>query len=39
MNPGDEEAVKIVPTERPSSGAAAGSIDQLDDQPFAKLTR
>ena len=32
MNPGDEEAVKIVPTERPSSGAAAGSIDQLDEQ-------
>src|SRR5262249_38357156 len=33
MNPAaDEEAVKIVPAERPSSGAAAGSIDQLDEQ-------
>jgi hypothetical protein len=32
MNPGDEAAVKIVPSERPSSGAAAGSIDQLDEQ-------
>jgi len=32
MNPADEEAVKIVPTERPSSGAAAGSIDQLEEQ-------
>jgi hypothetical protein len=32
MNPADEDAVKIVPTERLSSGAAAGSIDQLDEQ-------
>src|SRR5262249_27356145 len=32
MNPADEEAVKIVPTERPSSGAAAGSIDQLEEK-------
>jgi hypothetical protein len=32
MNPADEEAAKIVPTERPSSGSAAGSIDQLDEQ-------
>jgi glutathione S-transferase len=32
MNPADEEAAKIVPPERPSSGAAAGSIDQLDEQ-------
>src|SRR5215467_11359732 len=32
MNPADEEAVKIVPTERPSSSAVAGSIDKLDEQ-------
>jgi hypothetical protein len=32
MNPADEAASKIVPTERPSSGAAAGSIDKLDEQ-------
>jgi len=32
MNPADEEAVKTVPAEQPSSRAAAGSIDQLDEQ-------
>ena len=32
MNPADEEAAKIVPAEHPSSGAAAGSIDKLDEQ-------
>jgi hypothetical protein len=32
MNPADEEAAKIVPTERPTSGAAADSIDKLDEQ-------
>ena len=32
MNPADETAVKIDPTERPSAGAVAGSIDKLDEQ-------
>jgi hypothetical protein len=32
VNPADEVAVKTVPTERPSAGAAAGSIDKLDEQ-------
>jgi hypothetical protein len=32
MNPADEMAAKIEPTERPSAGAAARSIDKLDDQ-------
>jgi hypothetical protein len=32
MNPADEEAVKMALTERPSAGAAAGSIDKLDEQ-------
>jgi hypothetical protein len=31
MNPADQEA-KLVPTERPSAGAAKGSIDKLDEQ-------
>ena len=32
MNPADEEAAKIVPTEWPSSGAVAGSIDKFAEQ-------
>jgi hypothetical protein len=32
MSPADEEAGKIVPTERPLAGAVAGSIDKLDEQ-------
>jgi hypothetical protein len=32
MNPADEEVVKSVLTERPSAGAAAASIDKLDEQ-------
>ena len=32
MDPADEMAVKIVPTERPTGGAVAGSIDKLDEQ-------
>jgi hypothetical protein len=32
MNPADEVAVKKVPTEGPSAGAAPGSIDKLDAQ-------
>jgi len=32
MNPAGEEAVKTTPTECPSAGAAAGSIDKLDEQ-------
>jgi hypothetical protein len=31
MNPADQEA-KLAPTERPSAGAATGSIDKLDEQ-------
>jgi hypothetical protein len=32
MNPADEMAAKIEPTERPSARAVAGSIDKLDEQ-------
>jgi hypothetical protein len=32
MSPVDEKATKLLPTERPSAGAAAGSIDKLDEQ-------
>jgi hypothetical protein len=32
MNPADEEAAKLVPTERPSAGAGTGSVDKLDEQ-------
>jgi hypothetical protein len=32
MDPADEMAAKIEPTERPSVGAVAGSIDKLDEQ-------
>jgi hypothetical protein len=32
MNPAVDEAAKLVPTERPSAGAGAGSVDKLDEQ-------
>ena len=32
MNPADETAAKIEPTERPLGGVVPGSIDKLDDQ-------
>ena len=32
MNPADETAAKIEPTERTSTGAVAGSIDKLNEQ-------
>jgi hypothetical protein len=32
MNPADEEAAKLVPTQGPSPGAVAGSHDNLKEQ-------
>jgi hypothetical protein len=32
MSPAEQEAAKLLPTGRPSPGAAAGSIDKLDEQ-------
>jgi hypothetical protein len=37
MNPADEEAAKIEPTEGQSSGAVAGSNDQIEEQLGATL--